>query len=110
MFIPVKNLLKRKGERDQIMEWKKEEEEEEKRKQTQLLQVENTNNTSMLYMKVMTDEQMELLQKQICIYSTISQQLVEMYKSISSQHHHLSISGFTLSPHPFLQKHYLVYC
>ncbi|KAF5175792.1 Wuschel-related homeobox [Thalictrum thalictroides] len=41
----------------------------------------------------MTDEQIELLRKQISIYSTICEQLVEMHKSISSQH---DLSGMKL--------------
>lgn len=36
--------------------------------------------------KVMTDEQMELLRQQISVYITISDQLVEMHKSVTTQH------------------------
>jgi len=39
-----------------------------------------------LFVKVMTDEQMELLRQQISVYTTISDQLVEMHKSITTQH------------------------
>ncbi|CAL5332003.1 unnamed protein product [Camellia sinensis] len=38
-----------------------------------------------LYVKVMTDEQMELLRRQISAYATICDQLVEMHKAITSQ-------------------------
>ncbi|XP_058780832.1 WUSCHEL-related homeobox 8-like [Vicia villosa] len=39
-----------------------------------------------LYVKVMTDEQLELLRQQISIYTTISDQLIQMHKSITTQH------------------------
>ncbi|KAF3446907.1 hypothetical protein FNV43_RR12087 [Rhamnella rubrinervis] len=38
-----------------------------------------------LHLKVMTDEQMELLRRQISMYSTICEQLVEMHKAITAQ-------------------------
>ena len=38
-----------------------------------------------LYVKVMTDEQMELLRRQISVYATICEQLVEMHKAITTQ-------------------------
>ncbi|KAK6924576.1 Homeobox domain [Dillenia turbinata] len=38
-----------------------------------------------LYVKVMTDEQMEILRKQIAVYATICEQLVEMHKAITAQ-------------------------
>lgn len=38
-----------------------------------------------LFVKVMTDEQMELLRRQISVYATICEQLVEMHKNISAQ-------------------------
>ncbi|KAK2392759.1 WUSCHEL-related homeobox [Trifolium repens] len=41
---------------------------------------------SNLYVKVMTDEQLELLRQQISVYITISDQLVQMHKSITNQH------------------------
>lgn len=37
------------------------------------------------YMKVMTDEQLELLRKQISIYATICENLVEMHKAVTAQ-------------------------
>ncbi|KAJ4837933.1 hypothetical protein Tsubulata_022526 [Turnera subulata] len=39
----------------------------------------------MLYVKVMTDEQLETLRKQIAVYATICEQLVEMHKNLSAQ-------------------------
>lgn len=44
------------------------------------------SNISLAYVKVMTDEQMEILRKQISVYSTICEQLVEMHKSLTAQH------------------------
>ncbi|KAG5044723.1 hypothetical protein AAZX31_06G016000 [Glycine max] len=38
-----------------------------------------------LYVKVMTDDQMELLRQQISVYATICQQLVEMHKAVTIQ-------------------------
>ncbi|XP_019438115.1 PREDICTED: WUSCHEL-related homeobox 8-like [Lupinus angustifolius] len=38
-----------------------------------------------LYMKVMSDEQMEQLRQQISVYTTICDQLVQMHNSITSQ-------------------------
>ncbi|KAF7829473.1 WUSCHEL-related homeobox 8 [Senna tora] len=35
----------------------------------------------------MTEEQMEVLRKQICVYSTICEQLVEMHKAITAHQH-----------------------
>ncbi|KAJ4806201.1 WUSCHEL-related homeobox 8 [Rhynchospora pubera] len=46
------------------------------------------------YMKVMTDEQMEVLRKQISIYATICEQLVEMHKSVAAQQD--SLAGMRL--------------
>ncbi|XP_076945141.1 WUSCHEL-related homeobox 8-like isoform X2 [Bidens hawaiensis] len=42
-----------------------------------------------MFVKVMTDEQMEILRKQIAIYATICEQLVDLHKSLTS-HHDLS--------------------
>ncbi|KAL8472519.1 hypothetical protein ACS0TY_029650 [Phlomoides rotata] len=39
-----------------------------------------------MFVKVMTDEQMEILRKQIAVYATICEQLVELHKSLTSQH------------------------
>nr|QFQ60705.1 WUSCHEL-related homeobox transcription factor 13 variant 1 [Jasminum sambac] len=45
----------------------------------------NVNGGGM-FVKVMTDEQMEVLRKQIAVYATICEQLVELHKSLTSQH------------------------
>lgn len=37
-----------------------------------------------LFVKVMTDEQMEILRSQIAVYATISEQLIEMHKIITA--------------------------
>lgn len=44
-----------------------------------------------LYVKVMTDEQLEVLRRQIAVYATICEQLVEMHKAITA--HHDSVAG-----------------
>ncbi|PON76886.1 Homeodomain transcription factor [Parasponia andersonii] len=46
-----------------------------------------------LYVKVMTDEQMELLRRQISVYTTICEKLAEMHKAISARH---DLSGMKL--------------
>ncbi|XP_038722367.1 WUSCHEL-related homeobox 13-like isoform X1 [Tripterygium wilfordii] len=38
-----------------------------------------------MYVKVMTDEQLETLRKQIAFYATICEQLVEMHKTLTAQ-------------------------
>ncbi|KAL2522033.1 WUSCHEL-related homeobox 13 [Forsythia ovata] len=43
-------------------------------------------NSGGMFVKVMTDEQMEVLRKQIAVYATICEQLVELHKSLTSQH------------------------
>ena len=47
-----------------------------------------------LYVKVMTDEQMELLRRQISVYTAICEKLVEMHKAISAQHDLSGLSFF----------------
>ena len=47
--------------------------------------VNGNGNGGMLYVKVMTDEQLETLRKQIAVYATICEQLVEMHKTLSAQ-------------------------
>jgi hypothetical protein len=46
----------------------------------------------MLYVKVMTDEQLETLRKQIAVYAAICEQLVEMHKTLSAQQ---DLAGFS---------------
>ncbi|CAL0300462.1 unnamed protein product [Lupinus luteus] len=58
----------------------------EVKKQLQSLQQKNGNNEEMMYMKVMTDEQLETLRKQISVYATISHQLIQMHSTLSTHH------------------------
>lgn len=45
----------------------------------------NGNVNGVMYVKVMTDEQLETLRKQIAVYASICEQLVEMHKTLSAQ-------------------------
>ncbi|GAB2279407.1 hypothetical protein Dimus_014049 [Dionaea muscipula] len=45
----------------------------------------SSGNDGLLYVKVMTDEQLEILRIQIAVYTTICEQLVELHKSITAQ-------------------------
>ncbi|RWW59949.1 hypothetical protein BHE74_00033083, partial [Ensete ventricosum] len=55
-----------------------------------------------LCVKVMTDEQMEVLRRQIAIYSTICEKLVEMHKAITA--HHDSLAGDRFFPFLLLKQ------
>ncbi|KAI8029693.1 WUSCHEL-related homeobox 8 [Camellia lanceoleosa] len=44
----------------------------------------NNSSNGGMFVKVMTDEQMEILRKQIAAYATICENLVEMHKSLTS--------------------------
>ncbi|PSS29968.1 WUSCHEL-related homeobox like [Actinidia chinensis var. chinensis] len=79
-----------------IMDW----ENQQKQQQNQQQQHEeltngnnNNSNNNGIFVKVMTDEQMEILRKQIVAYATICEQLVEMHKSLTS---HTDLSGARL--------------
>lgn len=50
-----------------------------------------------MFVKVMTDEQMEDLRKQIAVYATICEQLVELHKSLTSQNDLAGIKSCTLN-------------
>lgn len=50
-----------------------------------------------MFVKVMTDEQMEVLRKQIAVYATICEQLVDLHKSMASQHDLAGSSVFFFS-------------
>ncbi|KAK7394233.1 hypothetical protein VNO78_14755 [Psophocarpus tetragonolobus] len=63
-----------------VMEWQKQRWQE-------------NGNAEMMYVKVMTDEQLETLRKQIAVYATICEQLVEMHKTISA---HQDLAGIRL--------------
>lgn len=85
------------------MEWEKQEQHHHHQHQQQKEELEqNANgngngngNGGVLYVKVMTDDQMEILRKQISVYATICEQLVEMHKSLTS---HQDLSGPSLPP------------
>ncbi|CAI0421819.1 unnamed protein product [Linum tenue] len=47
---------------------------------------------NMLYVKVMTDDQLQTLRKQIAVYATICEQLVDMHKTLSA-HQDLAAGG-----------------
>lgn len=49
-----------------------------------------------LCVKVMTDEQMEVLRRQIAVYGTICEQLVEMHKVVTTHHDSLAGPSFPL--------------
>jgi hypothetical protein len=80
-----------------MMEWQKQ-------------QVQN-GNVDAMYVKVMTDEQLETLRKQIAVYATICEQLVQMHKTLSAQqdlagtitHLYYCFSKFTISIYFYAQ-------
>ncbi|XP_020206624.1 WUSCHEL-related homeobox 8 isoform X2 [Cajanus cajan] len=58
----------------------------ELQKQLQRWQQSSTDaNGELMYVKVMTDEQLETLRKQIAVYATICDQLIEMHRTLSAQ-------------------------
>ena len=62
----------------------------------------------LMYVKVMTDEQMELLRHQISVYASICEKLADMFNSISSQHDLAGFSLLSLSHSP-LKKYIYIY-
>ena len=56
----------------------------------------NNGNGGMMYVKVMTDDQLETLRHQIAVYTSICEQLVEMHKTLTVQQ---DLAG--LFPFPF---------
>lgn len=64
-----------------VMEWQK----QLMQQQQQQRWFPNGNNGEMMYVKVMTDEQLETLRKQIAVYASICEQLIEMHKTLSAQ-------------------------
>lgn len=69
----------------------------------------NANAAEMMYVKVMTDEQLETLRKQIAVYATICEQLIEMHKTLSAhqdltgRYHKNSHSQLVQLPHTRIQ-------
>uniref|UniRef100_A0A5B7AJ77 Putative WUSCHEL-related homeobox 8 n=1 Tax=Davidia involucrata TaxID=16924 RepID=A0A5B7AJ77_DAVIN len=75
----LRNVVSAAEETDEqvrMMEWNKQERQQ---------QLNHQNVGGGIYVKVMTDEQMELLRRQISVYATICEQLVEMHKAFTSQ-------------------------
>ncbi|XP_039000925.1 WUSCHEL-related homeobox 13-like [Hibiscus syriacus] len=66
------------------MEWEGEERHQENQTQRDIVNV-NVNNGGVMYVKVMTDEQLETLRNQIAVYASICEQLVEMHKNLTAQ-------------------------
>ncbi|KAF8406716.1 hypothetical protein HHK36_008808 [Tetracentron sinense] len=74
-----------------MMEWENQEQQQQQQQQEQ-------TTGGGLYVKVMTDEQLELLRRQISDYATICEQLVELHKAITAQQDlaDLAVSGMRL--------------
>ena len=96
-----------RGGEEESMEWEKQEQhhhyhhhhrrhhqQQEELEQNANVSGNGNGNGGVLYMKVMTDAQMEILRKQISVYATICEQLVEMHKSLTS---HQDLAGLPLS-------------
>lgn len=77
-----------------LMEWQK--------------QQNNGNGGGMMYVKVMTDDQLETLRQQIAVYTTICEQLVEMHKTLTA-HHDLAGFSSSSSQHFLAFKLYLLF-
>lgn len=79
----------------------KEEKEEEKarkkmQQQQQQQQEQEQQQQGGLYVKVMTDEQLEVLRKQISVYATICEELVKLHKALTAQQDSLSGLSFSI--------------
>ncbi|KAE8703848.1 WUSCHEL-related homeobox 13 [Hibiscus syriacus] len=79
------------------MEWEGEERHQENQTQRDIVNV-NVNNGGVMYVKVMTDEQLETLRNQIAVYASICEQLVEMHKNLTAQQ---DLAGLSLILSPF---------
>ncbi|XVF62308.1 hypothetical protein PTKIN_Ptkin08bG0206900 [Pterospermum kingtungense] len=78
-----------------IMEWANQEQQQQEMNQNQRESVNvnnNNNNGGVMYVKVMTDEQLETLRKQIAVYASICEHLVEMHKNLTA-HQDLAAGG-----------------
>ncbi|XP_022145283.1 WUSCHEL-related homeobox 13 isoform X2 [Momordica charantia] len=72
-----------------MMEWEKAEQQNPYHHQNPPLHLTGTTTAAAagaLYVKVMTDDQLETLRKQIAVYATICEQLVEMHKTLTAHH------------------------
>ena len=73
------------------MEWENQEQQQHQENHNQRESVNvNVNNGGVMYVKVMTDEQLETLRKQISVYASICEHLVEMHKNLSA---HQDLAG-----------------
>lgn len=63
------------------MEWDKPQQQQKE----QEIDGNGNGNGGVMFVKVMTDEQLETLRKQIAVYATICEQLVEMHKNLTAQ-------------------------
>ncbi|KAH0718280.1 hypothetical protein KY285_014311 [Solanum tuberosum] len=70
------------------MDWEKQQQQQQPPVSAPQQTAEELNGavSSGMFVKVMTDEQMEVLRKQIAVYATICEQLVDLHKSMASQH------------------------
>ncbi|KAH7519821.1 hypothetical protein FEM48_Zijuj08G0077800 [Ziziphus jujuba var. spinosa] len=78
--------------------WEKQQQEEQERRDNGG----NVNGNGVLYVKVMTDEQLETLRKQIAVYATICEQLVEMHKNLTAQQDLAGVRLGNLYSDPFM--------
>ncbi|GLT26911.1 hypothetical protein SLA2020_019490 [Shorea laevis] len=68
-----------------MMEWENQEHQENQSRRDGGVDVNVNNGGGVMYVKVMTDEQLETLRKQIAVYASICEQLVEMHKNLTAQ-------------------------
>ncbi|KAF8101086.1 hypothetical protein N665_0210s0021 [Sinapis alba] len=70
-----------------MMEWDNNQQQPNNHNSSNLqgIDVSGGSSSGGMYVKVMTDEQLETLRKQIAIYATICERLVEMHKTLTSQ-------------------------
>ncbi|XWS33957.1 hypothetical protein CRYUN_Cryun22dG0127200 [Craigia yunnanensis] len=78
-----------------IMEWENQEQHhhhhhQENQNHRETVNHVNVNNGGVMYVKVMTDEQLETLRKQIAVYASICEHLVDMHKSLTA---HQDLAG-----------------
>lgn len=81
------------------MEWEKAEQQNPYHHQNPPLHLTGTTTAAAagaLYVKVMTDDQLETLRKQIAVYATICEQLVEMHKTLTAHHDLTGLSLFLI--------------
>ncbi|KAE8723157.1 WUSCHEL-related homeobox 13 [Hibiscus syriacus] len=69
-----------------IMEWNQQQESQPQNQSEE-------NGNGVMHVKVMTDEQLETLRKQIAVYASICEQLVEMHKNLTA---HQDLTGGSL--------------